>query len=110
MWVIFKAESSAPGWEDRVLMPEGSFTGILAEETWHDGDFPQIGTRVYESRRNGDDVEARDGDWIISTVEPFTSPEGNKIVVCHCTYSPITPHWEKLERGAPVDELLRVKA
>lgn len=102
MWVIFKADGAAPGWENRVLMPEGAYTGIIAEETWHDGKIPQVGDRVYESRRDGEDVMARDGDWMVTAVEPFTSPEGNQIVVCHCTYSPITPRWEKLERLTPV--------
>ncbi|PZO34621.1 MAG: hypothetical protein DCF17_20130 [Shackletoniella antarctica] len=104
MWIIYKADLDAPGWESRQLQPQGSFTSILAEQRWHDGDFPQVGDRVYESRRNGDEVEARDGDWIVSTVEPFTSPEGNKMVVCHCTYSPIAPQWEPVERLAPISQ------
>jgi hypothetical protein len=37
-------------------------------------------------------------------VEPFTSPEGNKMVVCHCTYSPIAPQWEPVERLAPISQ------
>ncbi len=98
MWVIFKADLDAPGWQDRILLPKSSFTSVLAEEAWHDGKLPQVGDRVYESRRNEGEVEARDGDWLVAEVEVFTGSKGNQVVICHCTYSPITPKWEKLER------------
>ena len=102
MWIIYRANLDAPGWQNRILLPNGSFTSILAEESWHNGKLPQVGDRVYESRRNKGEVEARDGDWLVAEIEVFTSQKGNQVTVCHCTYSPITPQWEKLERLNPV--------
>ncbi|MFQ4136278.1 hypothetical protein PGN35_008140 [Nodosilinea sp. PGN35] len=102
-WVIYKASTDdAPGWQERLLMPSGSLTSILSEEFWYNEDLPQVGDRVYESRRVGDEVEARDGDWLVNEVEVFSRADSSQLVICTCTYAPVAPQWERLERGAPI--------
>ncbi len=102
-WVIYKASTDdAPGWQERLLMPSGSLTSILSEEFWYNEKLPQVGDRVYESRRVGDEVEARNGDWVVNEVEIFPRRDGSQLVICHCTYVPVTPQWERVERGAPI--------
>lgn len=102
-WVIYKASTDdAPGWQYRLLMPTGSLTSILSEEFWYNDKLPQPGDRVYESRRVGNEVEARDGDWLVTEVEVFLSADGSQLVICTCTYTPVAPQWEKVERGAPI--------
>jgi len=54
IWIVYKTESmSAPGWEERQLMPRGSLTNILWENwTWEENpEIPQVGdkTRDYEN-------------------------------------------------------------
>jgi hypothetical protein len=52
-------------------------------------------------------THGRDGDWLVSDVETFTSKrDSTQIVVCYCTYAPITPQWEAIERGASVEDLV----
>jgi hypothetical protein len=48
-------------------------------------------------------THGRDGDWVVTSINQFSSFDTNqRIVVCYCTYQPVTPDWEKLGRGAPV--------
>lgn len=113
-WIIYKAVSGdAPGWEDRQLLPSGSLTDILAEEhDWSGGPLPQVGDRV-RAYENLDDpgngiTHGRDGDWVITQVQAFSSFDtSDRIVVCGCTYAPVTPQWETIERRAPIPDLLQ---
>ncbi|MDA0269063.1 MAG: hypothetical protein O3A14_19410 [Cyanobacteria bacterium] len=112
-WILYKAVSGdAPGWEERQLMPSGSLTDILAEEhDWSGGPVPQVGDRI-RVYANLDDpgngiTHGRDGDWVVSKVQTFSSFDtSDRIVVCSCVHSPISPDWEELRRGAPVPEML----
>jgi hypothetical protein len=111
-WIIYKAsDEDAPGWKERRLMPSGSLTDILHEERDWSNTPPQVGDHVpvfanLEDPGNGI-THGRDGDWLVSDVETFTSKrDSTRIVVCYCTYAPITPQWEAIERGAPVEDLV----
>lgn len=111
-WIVFKADNmSSPGWENRKLMPSGVLTDLLAEEWDCSGKLPQVGDRVREYA-NLDDPEngithGRDGDWVVSKVQHFSSFDTDaRIVVCYCSYQPVTANWEPLHRGLPVDEML----
>ena len=111
-WIVYKAESmDAQGWEDRMLMPSEGLTDIIHEEWWSSGDTPKVGDRVYDSKQEDDGtVYSRDGDWVVSKIHQFSSFDTDeRIVVCYCTYAPITPEWEVVERGAPVAEMMSVK-
>jgi hypothetical protein len=102
-WVIYKASTDdASGWQDRLLMPSGSLTSILSEEFWYNEKLPHGGDRVYESWRVEDEVEARDGDCVVNEVETFSRRDGSQLVICTYTYAPVTPQWERVERGAPI--------
>lgn len=105
--VIFKTENpSAHGWEDRVLLPSGSLTDILAQHICTNS-IPEVGDRLREFAELDDETHGRDGDWVVSKVELFSSFDtSDKVVLCYCQYQPITPEWEKLNRGQPVDEML----
>lgn len=111
-WIVYKAENmSAHRWEDRILMLSEGLTGILHEEWWSDSDIPKVGDRVYDSKQDDDGtVYARDGDWVVSKIHQFSSFDTDeRIVVCYCTYAPIKPDWEVVERGAPVAEMMAVQ-
>lgn len=103
-WVIYKAsDPTAYGWETRAL-PSGGLTQILAEEHDWSGQLPQVGDRVrdYENLADpGDGVtHGRDGDWVVTEVQEFSSPASPvKIVVCLCSYQPTEGPWEELRRG-----------
>ncbi len=108
-WILYKATSgSAPGWETRKLLPSGGLTDILSEEwDWTGGPLPQVGDRL-QAYTNLEDLgngitHGRDGDWVVSNVQTFTSPDTDtQIVVCLCEYAPIAPTWEPLSRGEPI--------
>ena len=113
-WIVFKAETmSAPGWEDRKLLPDGGITDILCEEWDSSGQLPKVGERVreYENLDNpehGGITHGRDGDWVVTRIHQFSSSDTDqRIVVCYCSHQPITPSWEKLHRGAPVHQMLQ---
>lgn len=111
-WIVFKAETmSAPGWEERKLLPEGAITDILCEEWDSSGQLPTVGSRIREyatldDPERGGITHGRDGDWVVTRIHQFSSfdTEG-RIIVCYCSYQPIAPNWEKLQRGAPVAEM-----
>lgn len=112
-WIVYKAETmSAPGWEDRQLLPAGSITDILGEEWDSSGQLPNLGSRIREytnldNPERGGITHGRDGDWVVTRIHQFSSPDTpTRIVVCYCSYQPITPNWEKLQRGKPVDAIL----
>jgi hypothetical protein len=111
-WIVFKADTmSAPRWEERQLLPAGSITDILCEEWDSSGHLPKVGERVREYTNledpNNGITHGRDGDWVIERICQFSSPDTEeRIVVCYCSYQPIEPHWEKIQRGAPVSEML----
>jgi len=107
-WIIYKADSSsAPGWEDRHLTPNGGLTAILAEEWNWSGQLPQVGDRARDYANLADPgngvTHGKDGDWVVSEVQQFNSPDTDmKIVVCLCSYQPIEAQWQELRRGAPI--------
>lgn len=112
-WIVYKAETmSATGWEERKLLPSGSLTDILWENWSSSGRLPKVGERIREyanldNPEHGGITHGRDGDWVVRSIQQFSSPDTNqRIVVCYCSYQPITPNWKKLHRGAPVAEML----
>jgi hypothetical protein len=111
-WIVFKADNmSAPGWEERKLLPSGGLTDILWENWDSSGRLPQVGDRTREYAALEEDSDSithgREGDWVIERICQFSSPDTQqRIVVCYCSYQPIDPHWEKIHRGAPVSEML----
>ncbi|MEM6840492.1 MAG: hypothetical protein AAF609_27130 [Cyanobacteria bacterium P01_C01_bin.120] len=111
-WIIYKTVSaSAPGWEERRLMPDDAFTSILAEELDWSGNLPTVGDRVRDYTNLSDPgngvTHGRDGDWFVSKVEQFSSPDTDlQIAVCLCEYQPIDAQWQAVNRGAPVAELI----
>ena len=112
-WIVFKADGmSAQGWEERVLMPSVAVTDILAEEWDSSGRLPQLGDRVreYTNPEDPDDgiTHGRDGDWFVTHIHQFLSFDvDQRIVLCYCKYQRISPNWEKLQRSAPVAEMLQ---
>jgi hypothetical protein len=111
-WIVFKSkEMSAEGWEQRLLMPSHSCTDLLAEQWDYSGKLPQVGDRVREYANLSDPdngvTHGRDGDWVISGVQQFSSFDTDaRIVVCHCEYQPIEANWQKIKRGIAVSEML----
>lgn len=113
-WIVFKADGmSAPGWEERKLLPSGGLTDILWENWDSSGKLPQVGERVREYadlEDSGSITHGREGDWVVTSIHQFSSFDtDHRIVVCHCQYQPVTPEWEKLHRGVPVEEMLGVR-
>lgn len=115
IWIVYKAEEiDAPGWEERQLMPGGGITDIL-EENWSSEKVPTLPkpgdrTRDYKSDESGLITHGKDGDWIVTRVEQFSSFDTDlRIVVAYCQYQPIEAKWQKLRRGKPVDELLEAE-
>lgn len=112
-WIVYKADSmSATGWERRMLLPSEGLTDILHEEHVYSGHVPKVGDRIYDSKQDDDgEVFAREGDWMVSKVQRFSSDDtDDQIIVCYCAYAPIQPVWERIERGAPVEEMMSVAA
>jgi hypothetical protein len=112
-WILYKTETGdAHGWLDRMLMPSEELTDILHQESCYSGNIPSVGDRVYDSKQEDDGtVYSRDGDWVVSKVHQFSSFDTDeRLVVCYCTYAPITPEWEVVERGASVAEMMATKA
>ncbi|MCP2731967.1 hypothetical protein [Limnofasciculus baicalensis] len=104
-WIIYKTETmSDRGWEDRKLTPSQSLTDILSEEwDWSGKDFPQIGSRFREYENLEDPgngaSHGKYGDWVVTKIHHFSSPDTEqRIIVCYCSYQPIEPNWEKLNR------------
>ncbi|NEO52702.1 MAG: hypothetical protein F6K54_06185 [Okeania sp. SIO3B5] len=61
----------------------------------------------------GEDVNThgRDGDWVVTRVEKFVSPDTDKkVFVCYCKYDPVEPEWSLINRGVNASELLEEKA
>jgi hypothetical protein len=116
-WIVYKADSmSDQGWEDRQLMPGGGLTDIL-EENWDWGNhpLPEIGSRTRDYTNLADPgngvTHGKDGDWVVNRIQQFLDPDsGDRVVICYCDYQPITPQWQELRRGAPVDEMLAALA
>lgn len=116
-WIVYKAEQmDAPGWEDRMLMPNESLTNILHEEWDAAGHapIPALGDRprIYANLQDpGNGVtHGRDGDWVVTRVQTFANSEtSEQVIICHCAYSPIPEQWEALHRGAPVNEILATR-
>lgn len=113
-WIVYKADdSSAEGWEQRLLMPSSGLTDIL-EENWDSSDrLPQIGDRTRDYANLADPgngaTHGKDGDWVVTRVQQFVDAESSdRVVVCHCTYQPITAQWAELRRGSTANELLAV--
>jgi len=112
IWIVYKAETmSAPGWEERKLLPSEGLTDILSEEWDSSGQLPNLGSRIreYTNLEDPDNgiTHGRDGDWVVTRIHQFSSPDTpTRIVVCYGSYQPITPNWEKLKRGQPVDATL----
>ncbi len=109
-WIVYKTETmSDDGWEDRCLMPSGSITDILNEE-WSsrpNEKVPKIGTRFrdytnLEDPGNGI-THGRDGDWVVTRTQEYLANDesGDRVIICYCSYQPISPNWEKLKRIEP---------
>ncbi|HBL14137.1 MAG TPA: hypothetical protein DD379_22655 [Cyanobacteria bacterium UBA11162] len=114
-WIVYKTETmSAPGWENRKLLPEGAITDILCEEWDSSGQLPKVGERIREytnpdNPEDGGITHGRYGDWVVTRINQFSSFDTNqRIVVCYCSYQPISATWEKLNRGKPVAEMLEI--
>ncbi len=112
-WIVYKTETmSDAGWEDRKLLPEGAITDILCEEWDSSGQLPKVGGRIrdYTNLDNPDRggiTHGRHGDWVITRLHQFSSFDTEqRIVVCYCSYQPVAPTWEKLQRGAPVNQMI----
>lgn len=112
-WIVYKAETmSSPGWEERKLLPRDSLTDILWENWSSSGRLPSLGSRIreyanIENPEQGGITHGRDGDWVVERICHFSSTDTDqKIIVCYCSYQPIEANWEKLQRGAPVAEML----
>lgn len=104
-WIIYKTETTgATGWEERKLVPSQSLTDILSEEfDWSGKNFPKVGDRFrqYENLEDLGDgaTHGKDGDWIVTKIHHFSSPDTDqRVIVCYCSYQPIKPNWEKLNR------------
>ncbi len=101
--IIYRADSlSAPGWEERQLMPSGSITDILAQ-TWSFSDrVPKVGDRVREYLQTGElqqVTHGREGDWIVDRVSHFSSEDTEEcVIICDCQFKPIASEWEELDR------------
>lgn len=114
IWIVYKTESmSAPGWEERQLMPRGGLTNILWENwTWEENpEIPQVGdkTRDYENLSDpGNGVtHGKDGDWVVTRVQQFSALDTDEqIVVCYCCYEPVTSDWEALQQSESVNQML----
>ena len=114
IWIVYKAETmSDPGWEERQLMPRGGLTDILWENwSWEENPIlPQPGdrTRDYDNvSDSGNGVtHGKDGDWVVTGVHQFSSFDTDlRIVLCYCSYQPITSDWEALQRGESVNQIL----
>lgn len=112
-WIVYRTDSaSAPGWEERLLMPRESLTDILWEHRTNSNKLPKVGDRVQrfenlEDPGNGA-THVKGDDWVVTEVHEFASPTTNmRIVICFCEYSPIEPEWLQMKRGKPVDEMLK---
>lgn len=112
-WIVFKTKDmSAQGWEARQLMPSGGMTDILAENWDWSGREPQIGERVREYASQGHEdgftTHGRDGDWIVSEIQRFTSADTDQtVIICYCEYQPIEVEWEPLNLQAPSEKALQ---
>jgi hypothetical protein len=106
-WIIYKAaDPIAPDWLQRHLLPNGSFTQILAEEHDWSGRLPQVGDRMrcYGNPNDpGNGVtHGKDSNWVVAEVQEFSSPTSPaKIVVCLCEFDLIAAEWEELTRIQP---------
>ncbi|NET39003.1 MAG: hypothetical protein F6K19_44690 [Cyanothece sp. SIO1E1] len=111
--IIYKTDNlSAPGWEDRMLMPSGGLTDILAQHfDSSDIPTPEPGDRLSESKKLEGHQDSmfpdspthyREGDWQVKRVEEYTpelpTSEFDLIVICYCVYAPIEPDWQPLRR------------
>ncbi|HAA31088.1 MAG TPA: hypothetical protein DCE56_29510 [Cyanobacteria bacterium UBA8553] len=107
-WIVYKAQTmSAPGWEDRMLLPGESLTDILWENWSSSGREPSIGDRIREYTNLEDPgngiTHGRDGDWVVERICHFTSTDiDQKIIVCYCSYQPVEVNWEKLHRACRI--------
>lgn len=116
-WIIYKADSgNSPGWENRMLMPSGGLTDIVAEEWDWSGVMPQVGERVRDYENLSDPgngvTHGKDGDWIVTKVDSFSSPTSPlNVVICTCQFQPIESDWQEIPRGKPItDEILASSA
>lgn len=112
-WIVYKTETmSDHGWEERLILPSGSITDILWENWSYSDQIPKIGSRIreytnLENPEKGGITHARDGDWVVTKIHQFSSPDTDqRIIVCYCSYQPIEPQWQKVTRGKPINELL----
>lgn len=97
--IFYLAPAAAPDWEDRVLLPHGGLTTLLGQEIdYGNHPIPKPGDRLrqYGSPEDpdGGTTHGCDSDWLVSEVEVFVSDRGGKVVICHCTHSPIARDWQ----------------
>lgn len=109
-WIIYKTETmSDHGWRERYLMPSKSITNILHEE-WSskpNKKAPLIGSR-FRNYTNLEDpgngiTHGCDGDWVVTRTQEYSADDdsGDRVIICYCSYQPITPNWQKLKRVKP---------
>ena len=108
-WIVYKTEGDDPGWRERQLLPSNAMTDILNEE-WSsrlNEKVPEIGERFrdytnLEDPGNGI-THGRDGDWVVTRTQEYLANDdsGDRVIICYCSYQPITPNWEKLKRVKP---------
>lgn len=113
--IQYRADSlSAPGWEDRKLMPDGRLTSLLWETIDYSGRLPASGDRIrnyQQDSASGLVTHGKDGDWVVSRIEHFSSSETkDRIIVCYCQYQPVAAHWQPLKRGLPITEALEASS
>ena len=114
-WLLW--EMNGPDWELRRLMPSGNLTDILWENWDYSGQLPVVGdslkgrlrqrVRDYDSLGEvepaGGVTHGRDGEWAVARIEQFSSFDSDRrIVVCYCSYQPISTDWQPLKRETPV--------
>ena len=110
-WIVFKTETpSDEGWEDRKLMPSGNGTNILWENWDCSGKLPAVGDRIrdYTNLSDPDNgiTHGRDGSWVVSRVQHFSSFDTDeRVVICYCQFQPIEAPWQPLEKGLLATEL-----
>lgn len=117
-YIIFQAEPSAEGWENRKLQHTLALTRILTEH-WDSSDkqIPEPGYRptefirveaLHDPKQHAHNTHYRKGDWEVTRVETYTPDlpmgEYDMVVICYCKYNPINAPLKPMpERQVSVD-------
>ncbi|WP_017655148.1 hypothetical protein [Fortiea contorta] len=117
-YIIFQAEPSAEGWENRKLQHTQALTRILTEH-WDSSDkqIPEPGYRptefirveaLHDPKQHAHSTHYRKGDWEVTRVETYTPDVSmgkyDMVVICYCKYNPINAPLKPMpERQVSVD-------